>query len=343
MEIKDIAGLSKLIEVIAQGVGGVFKPYLIKKNAEAKAYEMKLFTDAETYRIRELGSAVNDVRQELGIADYSNEELSLLTPSETHQKSQLSLPERAEQRRKYQEQVEQLNVEQITGFAAEELAQEEAVSSEGVDTDWVARFFDYARFVSNEQMQFLWGKILAGEVKQPNSYSLRTLEVLRNLSKNEAETFVKVAKASIRSGKISFILYEDNQHLEEEFGITFLDILNLQEIGLITSNDFLQMTFKQSEKLETSGFTHGQALIIWERPNGTPAINFAIRGFTRIGDEMLKLVNVEPNMEYMRRFANILKRSSPLVKYTFRVKIEGDLISYDTDSLMEFIDLETPR
>lgn len=45
MDIKDLTGLSKplikLVEVISQGIGAISKPYLIKKTADAKAYEIK--------------------------------------------------------------------------------------------------------------------------------------------------------------------------------------------------------------------------------------------------------------------------------------------------------------
>ncbi len=44
-EIKDVAGLSeplkRLIEVIAEGVGGVSRSLLTRKNADAKAYGRK--------------------------------------------------------------------------------------------------------------------------------------------------------------------------------------------------------------------------------------------------------------------------------------------------------------
>jgi len=45
VELKDLAGLSeplkRLIEVVAEGIGGVSRPMLTRKNADAKAYEIK--------------------------------------------------------------------------------------------------------------------------------------------------------------------------------------------------------------------------------------------------------------------------------------------------------------
>jgi hypothetical protein len=50
MQIKDLVGLSKpltrLIEVVSQGVGAVGTPYLIKRTADARAHEIKVIGDA---------------------------------------------------------------------------------------------------------------------------------------------------------------------------------------------------------------------------------------------------------------------------------------------------------
>ena len=50
MKISDLTGLSKpltrLIEVISKGAGNVSASYLIKKKADAKAYEIRTITNA---------------------------------------------------------------------------------------------------------------------------------------------------------------------------------------------------------------------------------------------------------------------------------------------------------
>lgn len=50
MEIKDLAGLSqpltKLVEVVAQGLGTVYEPIHIKRMAKARAMEIKTIASA---------------------------------------------------------------------------------------------------------------------------------------------------------------------------------------------------------------------------------------------------------------------------------------------------------
>src|SRR5215216_5224189 len=63
MDIKDLAGLSeplkRLIEVTAEGIGAISHPLLVRRNADAKAYE-----------IRAIAQAVADSQKLLGTVKY---------------------------------------------------------------------------------------------------------------------------------------------------------------------------------------------------------------------------------------------------------------------------------
>ena len=69
----------------------------------------------------------------------------------------------------------------------------EQVSDEPIDEGWENRFFNIVEEISDDELREIWGRVLAGEIKKPKSYSLRTLECLRNLNKEEASLIVKVA------------------------------------------------------------------------------------------------------------------------------------------------------
>ena len=79
------------------------------------------------------------------------------------------------------------NAIRVVELAQTQFAEEEQVSNEPVNSDWLNRFFSIVEDVSDAEMQQLWARILAGEIKRPKSYSLRTLELLKNLSPKEAE------------------------------------------------------------------------------------------------------------------------------------------------------------
>ena len=94
-----------------------------------------------------------------------------------------------------------------------------------VDEDWLFRWRDAAGTVSSEELQTLWGRALAGEIKSPGSFSLRTLEFLKNISHEEA---LKIAKSAPFVINNSFILR--NEKLLDSEGIPFRFLLDLQNL-----------------------------------------------------------------------------------------------------------------
>jgi hypothetical protein len=76
--------------------------------------------------------------------------------------SALAIEDRSTSRREFQDRKRQENLEKITSVAAAELAGETSVPDERPDDDWVARFFGDAEGISSQEMQELWGRILAG-------------------------------------------------------------------------------------------------------------------------------------------------------------------------------------
>jgi hypothetical protein len=79
---------------------------------------------------------------------------------------------RAAERVSKQELRRQRNLESITKKAFEALPSSDQLSDSPVDQDWIARFFKECEDISDEQMQQIWGRILAGQVARPGS-SLR--------------------------------------------------------------------------------------------------------------------------------------------------------------------------
>lgn len=71
--------------------------------------------------------------------------------------------------------------------------------------DWLMRFFDAVGNISNKDLQQLWAKVLAGEIAEPKTCSLRTLDMIRNMSSEEAEIFSHLCKYVLRSGNSYYI------------------------------------------------------------------------------------------------------------------------------------------
>ena len=116
---------------------------------------------------------------------------------------------------------------------------ERVIVDEEYDIDWFIRFFDAVGNVSNEEMQKLWAKILAGEIESPNTFSLRTIGTVHNLSQKEAELFTKMTRLLLNEQE-GMIFIMDTAHdflvdVNELFGLYHDDILLLQDCGLLGS------------------------------------------------------------------------------------------------------------
>ncbi len=260
MEIKDLAGLSKpltrLIEVMAQGIGAVSRPYLTRRDADAEAYKIQKIADAI--------KGVAEQNQLPVVYDGGKIEIWQKPEDRTLTLGETTLDERAHSRADFKERKRQANLESITSAAAAELVDEEDVPDEHPDEDWVTRFFDCAQDVSSAQMQQIWGRLLAGEIKTPGSFSLRTLEFIRNLSPNEASLIDRVFRFVILPGdsKENACLFAGGNVLEETAGIGYADILRVADLGLVNSTK-LQDTYTISRASGGIPLTQGDyALMI---------------------------------------------------------------------------------
>jgi uncharacterized repeat protein (TIGR03899 family) len=321
MDAKDLMGLgeifTKFFDTVSKGVGTFYRPYAIRK--EAKAHADALETILQAAKKTGLG---------LESGEYKSENFTLKLISSDVEQVQLLLPERAASRENYQQQIEQLNIEAITGAAADELVHEESVSSAPVDETWIKRFFDMAKDISTDEMQLLWGKILAGEVKQPNSFSLRTLESIRTLSKLEAEVFQKLANFAITNGNSTFIIYESSgQDLTDKFSITYGHILLMQEAGLISVSTTAVLAFKPDI---VQNFLYGDKFITIERTESTSNATLPVLLFSRTGTELISILTPETNSDYIKEFAYALKRRNIASKVFVAdiIEIKGGVVKH---------------
>ena len=104
---------------------------------------------------------------------------------------------------------EQVNLDLISQKAASEIRDasdssdqsEPDESGETISDDWLNAFETEARQKSTEEMQTYFGKILAGEIKKPGSYSTKTIRILGSLDQSTAKPFVRLCSMCI-SGPI---------------------------------------------------------------------------------------------------------------------------------------------
>ena len=65
--------------------------------------------------------------------------------------------------------------------------------------DWIHVYFESAKNTSDTYMQEIWARVLAKELSQPESFSYKTLDALKNMSSEEFKLFEKIHRIMLWS------------------------------------------------------------------------------------------------------------------------------------------------
>lgn len=135
----------------------------------------------------------------------------------------------------------QMSIAQI----AQQVAKEGTDFSEhsSVNEEWLERFMDSAKYVSDEEVQILWGHILAKEFEEPNSTPPSVIRILTELTPQYAKAFATICSHSLSvevSDEADNIFASESQVIVpfkydylKESGLDFTTINELQMLGLI--------------------------------------------------------------------------------------------------------------
>ncbi|MGO8943521.1 MAG: DUF2806 domain-containing protein [Syntrophobacteraceae bacterium] len=185
---------SLLIEKVSDAIGGLYRPRQIKRIAQA---------EAEAEKIRALAKIeIDDELQKRALTRFV-----------------------AEETRK------QLNIESITSKAIKDLSED--ARPQDMEDDWIAHFFDRCKLISDEKMQSLWARVLAGEANTPGRFSKRTVNFLATLGKSDAEQFTSLRRFSWTIGNEFYPIVHYLDPIYEKYGLTFDELTHLDSIGLI--------------------------------------------------------------------------------------------------------------
>jgi Protein of unknown function (DUF2806) len=104
--------------------------------------------------------------------------------------------------------------------------------------DWIRNFYDKCRLTSDEEMKILWAKVLAGEVNSPGAFSKRTVNLVGELEKEDAQNFTKMASFVLLEREPFLFITNYNLPFFKRAGITHASLLKLQDAGLLDSETF---------------------------------------------------------------------------------------------------------
>lgn len=266
----------KLIDTVARGCGIIYEPTRRKRLAAASAFEISTIADA--------------IRENIDSPITYNNNGILIDSSDVKE-----LAERATKRMLLQEMRKQQNIEAIVDNAYEELQKETEVTSEPVDNDWVVRFFNSVEDISDDTMRTIWGRILAGEIVKPKSFSARTLDALKNISKNEAELFQALVSYTLSWDKDIILLYDASSPHNYNMRYDRLALLNECRLIDLSAISVSHITITNKDVLELE--SEGLLVHILNKSENSDKIYLTRLPLTTIGKEIFSVVCMDTSTD----------------------------------------------
>jgi uncharacterized repeat protein (TIGR03899 family) len=323
VDIKDVIGagqiVEKLLATVEKATGAIYRPLGIRLEAAAEAQKTRLLADAQ---------ADAEVRKHTALARAEADRRLILDAAEAE------LAERASRRETAKRLQAQKNLDSVVTdallLAGSEASEGEVGTPERsadpgreVDPDWMSRFIDLAEGVSGREMQALWSRVLAREVRDPGSFSVRSLEVLKSLTRTEAQNFGALVRllasddrrspSSVITGygeklgdrflSLSFLRLPRHGQVEmARFGLPYLSQLNLQQGGLLHAETLVRPV-GQGVDLRVAGS------VLRVVPRSRREVHMTLLELTPTGIELARLVDAPPYPEYAARLRDVLSES----------------------------------
>ncbi len=243
-----------LIEKISDAVGALYKPYQIERCAKA---------EAKAERIKALAQI-----------ELSEE-----------------LERRALKRFVAEETQKQCNIEAITRQALPLLA--ENASPQEMENDWIVNFFDKCRIVSDQEMQRLWANLLANEANSPGKYSKRTINLLSDLDKSDAELFTALCGYVWEVEDKVPIVFAVDEKIYNDCGIHFSTLAHLESLGIIQFNGLSGfMVQRMTRYTQVTYFDKNIGLVLPKETDNEIELGHVL--FTKVGQDLATICGAKP-------------------------------------------------
>ncbi|WP_444885996.1 DUF2806 domain-containing protein [Microbulbifer sp. PSTR4-B] len=325
MEIKLPEGklLIKMWESLADnGIPALLGPWQEIRMARAKADAMRVLAQAEKdVEAIKAGDVAIQITPGTARLEHSSEEI--------HQ------PTRREPALNLEEMAASVASAELAGSIRREVNTTKAIlvaedilsrdtqrpSDQNIDGDWLHTWREYAGKVSAVQLQELWGRVLAGEVKEPGSFSMRALVFLSGISKREADLIARTAQFIIGDK-----IHVDQAELLDKAGLKFDQLLYLQEIGFLAGvesrNLGTQYPSRLSDSYEALLLANNKALKV-EHRDKTKTLLVESYSITHLGSEILQLCKFDIDEDYFRAVALKIARQGYQVTAADRDRTNG--------------------
>ena len=276
--------IDTLINKISDATGVLYEPRRIRRKAEAES------DTAITSAKAEAAVDIIKVESEIEIAD---------------------LHQRTVQRRIKEDMRDQKNMEAIIAQAVPDVNEE--AKPDSMENDWIANFFDKCRIVSDSEMQSLWSRVLASEANAPGTYSKRTVNLLSDLDKSDAELFTKLCGFGWMIRNVVPLVFDEGAEIYNRHGIDFDTLSHLESIGLVrfaAPANFTQLNLPEGFVMRY----YGKPLVLEIPQDVDNVLNIGKVLLTKIGQELAPISGSKPVAGFYEYVKDRWKRYLPKAK-----------------------------
>ncbi len=177
-------------------------------------------------------------------------------------------------------------------------------------------FSSIASRKTNDDIRLLLGRILAGEISKPGSFSPGTIHALATLTKATAQKFQRLCEMSTTwpAGFTCIITAPfDDFKIKglDKLGISYQDFLDLQSRGLLSPALFSNLNLKSYLNRAPINYAGEEVLFSQSTPIPSPKLKeMTISVFSPIGHELRSVIPMTLNQSYNQALLDWLKLSS---------------------------------
>lgn len=199
---------------------------------------------------------------------------------------QLSRLDDADRKLENKEAVVLEALEALKSDSLESDKQSEGEQPEAVDEDWLNYFGSYAEKATSESMRAIWGRVLAGEVRRPGTFSLTSLRIVSEIRQDVAKVFHQIAQRRFQG----YFLAKDSLKKQD-----LRPLLELENAGLVkgAAGGFQALSFKMEPPATGPRVVQivvGDQIILVHFPSDLEDIQIPALVLTEAGAEIASLM-----------------------------------------------------
>lgn len=202
-----------------------------------------------------------------------------------------TLERRAMHRFLREEAKKQQNIEAIVGKALPLL--EDKSAPQNMADDWITNLFDKSRIVSDVDMQQIWARVLAGEANSPGDFAKKTINLLADLDKSDAELFTNLLSFGWEFGEVVPLVFNLKDERYERSGINFGTLSHLESLGLIQFSNPEGYNLSRFPKVITAFYNERQVTLTFPQENDN-VLDVGRVLLTRAGQQLATVCDATP-------------------------------------------------